>query len=90
MCSECGAPLRWAVTKNGKLQPLNHDPDPAGNVVLTDEIILVPRRGPHFRSKVLTKAELAQGDMFAPELERYMPHHATCPKVEAFRTRARG
>lgn len=83
-CSRCKRPIRWAVTANGKLQPLDRDPDPKGNVVLLDELVFVAKRGVHNRSHVLTKAEL-EPSLLADDRPRYMPHHATCPNVEEFR-----
>src|SRR5262249_11251830 len=85
-CSACKAPIRWAVTIHGKLQPLNRDPDPAGNVVLTGELVFVAGKGVHPRSRVLTKKQ-REPSLLAVEEERYMPHHATCPKVAQFRGR---
>ncbi|MFE7236123.1 hypothetical protein ACFVAF_37025 [Streptomyces sp. NPDC057596] len=31
-CDGCFAPIRWAITVNGKRQAVNADPDPAGNL----------------------------------------------------------
>lgn len=34
-CRYCGEPVVWALTKTGKRMPVDPQPDPAGNVVLT-------------------------------------------------------
>lgn len=33
-CSSCGAPIRWAMTANGKPMPLDFEPVSNGNVVV--------------------------------------------------------
>lgn len=64
-CRSCQAPIRWVRTAtNNKLMPLNLEPDPAGNVTVTDDIATIHAPGQH---------GLLDND------ERWMPHHATCP-----------
>lgn len=84
---ECGEALLWVGTKNGKMQPVNATPDPAGIVVLLDPPTFTPTpRGPLRSSRVLTKDEREGSGLFSEvEGDRYMPHHATCTKVEKFR-----
>lgn len=80
VCSKCRAPLLWAATVNGKMQPLNREPDPAGNVRLTDEFCLT-KRGVLQRGEVVKAATL---DLF-DDRPTYMPHFASCPFAEEFR-----
>ncbi|REE62161.1 hypothetical protein BX257_4774 [Streptomyces sp. 3212.3] len=67
-CPSCHARIRWTITVNAKRQPINADPDAAGNLA-------VYRDGTGtLRSRVLTTER--------PTLEhaewRAMPHVATC------------
>lgn len=83
---ECGAELLWVATKNGKMQPLNATPDPSGNVVLLEPATYhSTQRGALRSSRALTKVEREGGGLLPVEGDRYMPHHATCPKVAKFR-----
>lgn len=56
--------------------PIDAEPNPAGNVRITDEY-RPSKAGTARLVIVLPKAD--QGEMFADDAERYMPHHATCP-----------
>lgn len=70
-CRACGAPMIWAKTVNGSLQPFDAEPSEKGNVVIKDGI-----------------AHVIKEDLFseeAPEGQRFMPHHATCPEAKKFR-----
>lgn len=76
-CRGCRRPIIWARTVNGKLQPLDRDPNSDGNVVATgkkheDGRMIVETLGP---------LELAADD----GRTRYMPHHATCPKADRYK-----
>lgn len=73
---KCGAQLRWAVTASGKRMPLDFEPDPAGNVHLTDA-----GQG----RKIAVVLGPLDRELFAEDAPLYMPHHATCPNVEEFR-----
>lgn len=81
-CSKCGAPILWCATVNGKMQPLDLQPDPTGNILLTEEYRQTDR-GVLQQCRVVTKAE--RESLFPPAGDRYMPHHATCPNAEEFR-----
>lgn len=83
-CSECKATIVWTATVNGKMQPLDAEPNDDGNVVMTGRFRATDR-GALPESRVLTKAE-REPSLFADGgPERFMPHHATCPNVEKFR-----
>lgn len=83
-CSKCHADILWVATKNGKMQPLDAIPDPAGNVRLEEPAVYrSTQRGALRASQVITKAE--RESLFPIEGDRYMPHHATCPFAEEFR-----
>lgn len=66
----------WTVTYTGKRMPLDPDPHPDGNVAVVDS----PGRR---IAIVLTKDELVEARELGRDL--FMPHHATCEKVEMFR-----
>lgn len=83
-CSKCGAPITWIVTVNGKFMPLDRDPSPDGNMRLTGKYRRT-ERGAQPEAVVVPKAE--RESMFPPEGDRYMPHHATCPKAAEFRSK---
>jgi len=66
-CRRCGAPVLLAVTAAGRLQPLNPQPDPAGNVAV------YRNAAGSWRARVPNKALPA-----LPYERIHMPHHATC------------
>lgn len=37
-CNSCNAPIFWVKTVNGKMQPLDLEPDPNGNIELKDGV----------------------------------------------------
>lgn len=80
-CSACQAPILWAVTERGKAMPLNADPDPAGNVILTGEVRATDH-GAAPLAVVLGNTSELFGD---PDTTRYMPHFVTCPHAGRFR-----
>lgn len=67
-CRTCGQPVLVATTAAGRSQPLNPEPDPAGNVAL-------------YRDGAGTwRARVPTPDVPAHPWEKtHMPHHATCP-----------
>lgn len=67
-CRTCRAVIVWAVTVNGKPIPLDAEPEPGGNVRVTERESAAPL------AEVLGPLErtLEVGPL-------YMPHHATCP-----------
>lgn len=79
-CSKCHAPILWALTVNDKPQPLDAEPNDAGNLRLLDEFIATDR-GVVQRVVVVKPGTMEFGDSGA----RYMPHHATCPHADQFR-----
>ena len=45
VCRECAAPILWAKTRNGVAIPLDRDPSPIGNILLTGTLaVKVPAR----------------------------------------------
>lgn len=77
-CRSCGDPLLWVTTAaTGKAMPLNPEPDPAGNVVLADDLL------GGASAQVLGPGE-AWGARERGE-DLYMPHHATCPQGKRWR-----
>lgn len=68
-CTACLAAIRWAITVNGKRQPINADPDPQGNLAAyTDGTGTL-------RVRVLT----AERDRLEGAEWQAMPHAATRP-----------
>jgi hypothetical protein len=78
-CGSCGAPIRWAVTVNGKRMPVDDQPVPDGNLVLSD-----PTPGAY----APTAAHYVQPDqltLFGDEPPRFTSHFATCPNADQHR-----
>jgi hypothetical protein len=76
-CRSCNAHVLWAVTEaTGKRIPIDPDPTPGGNVILSDDdppVALVLPTG--------------QASLFAlgTGADRYTSHFATCPNADAHR-----
>lgn len=72
-CRSCGAVLIWAVTDSGRRMPLDFDPVPNGNLVLSRDrdspraIVLSPGQQPHV------------------SVPRYISHFSSCPHAKRFR-----
>lgn len=62
-CRSCGRSIRWVTTALGRPQPLDPDPNEAGNIVLDEQGV----------AHQVRPGQALQG---APP--RYMPHMATC------------
>lgn len=75
-CRSCGAAIDWAVSDTtGKAMPVNHQPDPAGNVAV--------RRDPD-DGKLRARSAPAAAKLSAGE-RRGTSHFATCPDADAHR-----
>lgn len=74
-CRSCGARVIWRRNSStGRWAPLDAEPNPAGNARVDDESYSI----------------VGPPSLFdAPDVERFMPHHATCPDAAAWRGRAR-
>jgi hypothetical protein len=72
---KCGRPILWAKTPTGKLIPLDPKPDRMGNL----EVVNTEPNG------TLVVQPIGKGQGSLVPSDRYMPHHATCADVEAFR-----
>jgi hypothetical protein len=73
-CRSCGAEVVWLVHEGtGKPAPIDAEPNPAGNVVRVGE------------SGYLI-APAARGDAELIPRKRYMPHFASCPDRDAWRS----
>ena len=76
-CRSCGAPILWAITgKASKPMPVDAEPSPDGNLVLTED-------GAQSRAIVLDKIQLR----FARERGEalHCSHFATCPEASDWR-----
>lgn len=73
-CRKCPAEIRFCKTESGKWMPVDAAPNPDGNLAdagVDDEGIPL----------------VAAVDLFTPaDATRYMPHWATCPAAEEFRS----
>lgn len=65
-CRKCHAPIRWCRTTNGRMMPLDQEPDPTGNVIC------------EYQDGTLVGKVLTRGDP-RPAGVAFMPHFATCP-----------
>jgi hypothetical protein len=76
-CRSCGAEIVWAITGSGKRMPVDADPTPDGNLILTDDpphaVMLVQGQDSLF-------AAGAGGDS-----PRYTSHFATCEFADQHR-----
>lgn len=74
-CAACSAPITWAETTRGKRMPVDRDPVDGGNLRLTAR-----PKGPPLVEVI------SAGDLFTPDEPRFVPHFATCPHAQAFRS----
>jgi hypothetical protein len=79
-CSACHAEIAWAFTPRGKRMPIDADPHPAGNVVVS-----VADSG-RLECRVLSRIEVS---LQPDDVELYRSHFATCPDAQRFRDRKR-
>lgn len=75
-CRSCGRPIVWARTSNNKSIPLDPEPAPRGNLVvsLTDSILHAGvTRGPQLDG------------LRAAHKPLYLSHFTTCPNADTWR-----
>lgn len=72
-CRDCGALVRWALTRRGSAMPINAAPADGGNLILE-------RRSAALVARVVGPMDLEDGD-------RYVSHFATCPHAAERRRR---
>lgn len=69
-CQHCAEPIVFAITAAGRRQPLNPDPDPAGNVAVLRD------------ATGTLRARVPSPDLPLMGYERlHMPHAATCTRT---------
>lgn len=73
-CRSCGAPIVWAVTKNGRPMPVDPDPTAGGNLLLV--LDPDPREPPLARHPLTTDV---------PPFVLHLSHFATCPNAAEHR-----
>lgn len=74
-CRSCHAAIIWTVDRTtGRLQPLDADPHPDGNIELTGATVHTSKRGTIPQSAVVGRQET----LFDPP-ERRLNHFVTCP-----------
>lgn len=76
-CKSCTARIIWAQTERGRNQPVDAEPDPAGNLRLEAR----PGRPP---LATVVSPRLRFG------LKLRLPHHATCPDGRRWKRGGRG
>lgn len=76
--ARCDATIAFVITTAGKMLPIDLEPDPTGNIELTDEDVRTGAGTRFPRAIVHAQASLEDG-------ERYLPHFATCPDANEFR-----
>lgn len=81
LCRSCEAPIIWTRTTRGELMPIDADPVPDGNVVLTGRQVESRTGGYVPESKV----EAATITLFDDGATRYLSHFATCPHAGEWR-----
>lgn len=74
-CRDCGRPMWWARTENGRAMPLDVMPFDDGNVVIVGTVDI---RNSTPLVHVLTKADRAEGTHDGRQ--RFKMHRATCGK----------
>jgi hypothetical protein len=81
-CRSCGAAIRWATTVNGKRTPVDDQPVPDGDLVLSD-----PTPGA-YAPNVAKYVAPDQPPLFdVEEPPRFVSHFATCPNADQHRRR---
>lgn len=76
-CRSCKAPVIWARTTQGRNMPVDAEPSPTGNLVLS------PGSGSGALSPRVYM--LGPGDQPAEGLQRYTSHFATCKYADQHR-----
>jgi hypothetical protein len=75
-CRSCGAAIRWAVTVNGKRMPVDDEPVPDGNLMLSD-----PTPGAY----APTAAHVDPDALLLDDPPRFVSHFSTCPNADQHR-----
>jgi hypothetical protein len=79
-CRSCGATIRWATTVNGKRIPVDDEPVPDGNLVLSD-----PTPGAYAPTAAQYVAPEQPSLFPEPDPPRFRSHYATCPDADRWR-----
>lgn len=84
VCRSCGAPIRWAVTTNGRRIPIDAEPHPEGNLAIAGQgaggrISFDPT------VRLIPKAQLDDFRQKHPGTPLYLSHFATCPNADTHR-----
>lgn len=79
-CQACAAPIRWVITEAGKAMPIDAEPVPDGNIIMTGRTVRT--RGGRLTPEV---GYLTEGTLFPSDATRYVSHFATCTHPEQFR-----
>jgi hypothetical protein len=71
-CSSCAADIVWCITRNDKRMPVDAEPNPKGNIVLTE------------RDSAAPSASYV-GSFEQTDAPRYFSHFMTCEFAETHR-----
>jgi hypothetical protein len=80
-CKSCGAPIIWACTCKGKAMPVDAEPNPEGNVMLTRRIGMEPLATVKGKGKAADLCARLGGGIASV----HTSHFATCPNAAAHR-----
>jgi len=83
-CRGCGADMLWVATVNGKMQPLDPEPDAAEGsvIVVAADVEVEGQEEPVHRLALAASYLTEKGRQKAAQanVRLYTPHHMTCPK----------
>jgi len=82
-CKRCKAPIFFARTEAGKMNPINAEPDREGNIVIRNGY--ASGIGPVFEMRVLSKERVAENRKAVIREVTYKSHYATCAFASEFR-----
>jgi len=83
----CGAKMVWALSINGRPQPLDAEPSEKGNIFLDEETEPPVAR---VLPKDVLEAWKREAERKKIPLRLYTAHHGTCPRAAEFRMRGKG
>lgn len=73
----CGEPVVWVLTDDGNPMPIDPDPVPEGNVIVTGQV----------EPFVLSVRVVRKGETVSEGTARFVSHFSSCPRAANFRRR---
>ncbi len=77
-CRSCQAPIQWVITERGVMMPLDADPQPDGNIILTVS-------GARALSTEAKQNAVLLAESTDQALTFYRSHFASCPFAKRHR-----